>query len=108
MDSMQRLLSPYQIQLHASRSEEVTPEVIIDRIKRVIVTDGDFSDKAEMDIFSIENYYQALAEEDARAKEFFASEVVEESVQFGDGSFDGGVRALRGQGPINWVVAALP
>jgi hypothetical protein len=73
---VQRLLSPYQIELHAGRPEEVTAEVIIEHIKKIIVSDGDFSDKADMDMYSMENFYSALAEEDAAAQEFFQDEVV--------------------------------
>ena len=108
MEGMQRLLAPHQIELHAGHPEEVTAEVIIDHIKRIIVSDGDFSDKSDADIFSIENFYEALAEESAAAMEHFADEVVDEHAALGDGSFDGCVYALRGSGPLNWLTARLP
>lgn len=81
-------------------------------IKSVIVSDGDFSDNSELDIFSLENFYSALAEEDAAAQEIFADEVVNEGDggPFGtDGTWDGLLAALRGpHSPLNWMVTALP
>ena len=80
-------------------------------IKSVIVSDGDFSDNAELDIFSLENFYAALAEEHAAAQEMFADEVVEEDGgPFGtDGTWDGMLSALRGtHSALNWILAALP
>ena len=80
-------------------------------IKSVIVSDGDFSDDSDLDIFSREHFYAALAEEDAAAQELFADEVIDEGGgPYGtDGTWDGMLTALRGpHSPINWMVAALP
>lgn len=80
-------------------------------IKSVIVSDGDFSDNSDLDIFSLEHFYAALAEEDAAAQELFADEVIDEGGgPYGtDGTWDGMLTALRGpHSPINWMVAALP
>lgn len=80
-------------------------------IKSVIVSDGDFSDNSDLDVFSLENFYAALAEEDAAAQELFADEVIDEDGgPYGtDGTWDGILTALRGShSPLNWMVTALP
>jgi len=94
-------------------TSEVAPEIIIERIKSVIVSDGDFGDNAALDIFSLENFYSALAEEDAAAQQLFADEIVDEADSGGpygtDGTWDGLLGALRGpHSPVNWMVTALP
>ena len=86
--------------------------IFVDRIERAIVTNGycllttltwTFFD-------SIENNYNALAEEDARATEFFKDEIAEDSVSSGDGSFEStsSIHALRSaSSPLNWCLREL-
>ena len=91
--AMQRALDPYQLELHAATAEQVAPEAVVERVRQVIVADGDYSD-ADLAGISVAEWEAALAEEQAAALATFADEV-EDGALAGvewQGSFEAAVR----------------
>lgn len=78
--------------------EDTEPLKVIDMIKEVIVSDGD-----DEDLFSLGAFLEALREE----REAVCEEM--HVVDTGPWSFDETVSKLRQEdGPINWMLCAIP
>lgn len=95
-------LGPSSIDIEAAAAEDITLPIIIDKVKRAAVVDGDASSSAE-DPYSVENFMKALREEAAANAAFFGDSGL--SVEGGGhASADELLRRLRTPGSnTNWV-----
>ena len=64
-------LSPHHLTMHASDLDELTLEIVIDKVRKATVVDGDDTESKTADPFSVESFMEALAEEQAANAEFF-------------------------------------
>ena len=101
-DAMDKLLSScgrYHLEMNSvTRQEDTEPELVIEQIKEVIVSDGD-----DEDLFSLGTFMEALREEREEACQ------AQNVVDTGPWSFDETVSKLRQEeGPINWMLCAIP
>lgn len=93
-------VAPYSLTVRASHLEDLTLDVVIDKVRRATVVDGD-DVKSEEDPFSMEKFLQALKEEMEANKAFFPEDSGESAS--GPRDFDATVRDIRSDdGPLTW------
>lgn len=63
-------LGPASVDIEAATLDDITLEIVIDKVKRAAVVDGDDVKSAE-DPYSVENFMKALQEEAAASAAFF-------------------------------------
>jgi len=100
MDQLLSTFGRYHLEMTSiTHAEDTDPPKVIERIKEIIISDGDHDE----DMFSLGAYLEALREE----REAVCQEL--HVVDTGPWSFDESVTKLRAEdGPINWLLCAIP
>ena len=99
---MGRILAPWAVELSPTSLDEITLEVVIDKVRRASIIDGD-DVESSASAFSVEAFMAALEEERAHNAAFFGDD------DFPDGptelDFATTVRTLHDHdGDLNWCV----
>lgn len=97
---MARILSPFSVELSPTSPDEITLEVVIDKVRRAAVIDGD-EVESKASVFSVESFMAALEEERAHNAAFFGDDDFVETT--GELDFAATVRTLHTHhGDLNW------
>lgn len=102
-------LRPFSVTVTANSLDEITLEIVIDKVRRAAVIDGDDVGAGEdANPFSMESYLSALAEEMAATADMFGGDEPDTASGSTSLDFEQTLRDLRSDnGNLNWGLFEL-